>query len=202
MARDGLDYLGCDEVVGFDYGTLFQTAGGLMQGIADQTAEDQAKDKATAEEDARLYAATQADITASNSAAQAAVSAKLKSPSMKKDAVLAAAAAAAQDAAGVNLSDASVKKRLDAANAMLANAKKNAAAKPNDGYLAAVVKGWTATVQKLQNSGGSADKSKKGGGESFWTRRVIGPIPGTGVVVGGVGLLAGLGIVVKKIFFK
>lgn len=202
MSRDGLDLLGCDEVIGFDYGSLFQAAGGLMTGIADQTEADQAKDKATADEQNKLYIAKQADIAAANSAAQAMVSAQLKSPSAGKDAAVAQQAAAKQDAASAGLSDASVAARLDAAKALLATAKSNAAAKPKDGYLAAVVKGWTAVVSKLQNAGVDDGKGKKGSSESWFTRRVIGPIPGAGVLVGGVGLAAGLGIVVKRVFFK
>lgn len=204
MARDGLDYFGCEEVVGFDFGSLFQATGGLMQGVADQYASDTAKDQATSDENKKLYAAQQADITATNKAAQAAVSAQLKSASARKDATDAATAAAVAEQAGAGLSDASVQLRVSAANALMTTAKKNAAAKPSDGYLAAVAKAWTATVQKLQNSdgGGKGKKDKDSSGESWLTRRVIGPIPGYGVLVGGAGLLGGLGIVVKKIFFK
>jgi hypothetical protein len=207
MARtkqSGLDLLGCDEVVGFDFGSLFQATGGLMQSVASQTASDQAQGQATAEENKKLYAATQADIVVTNKVAQAAVSAQLKSPSAKKDAADAAAAANAQDQAGAGLSDASVKARLDAANALMMTAKKNAAAKPSDGYLSAVAKAWTATVQKLQNTMSNDGKKgkKSDSSESWFTKRVIGPIPGAGVLVIGAGLLGGVGIVVKKIFFK
>ena len=226
MKRDGLDLLGCDEVVGFDYGALLQGAGSVMTDIATSSEEGSKKEKSANDEARALNAAIQADINASNTAAQASVSAQLKSPSAKKDAAAAAAAAAVADQAGIGLSPASVTSRLASASTMYANAKKNAAAKPNDGYLAAVAKAWTATLQKLQNTGGDgADggdggdggasgggkkgkgrgNDKSGGGdqsESFWTRKVMGPLPGAAVVVGGVGLLGGLGYAVKRIFFK
>ena len=205
MSRDGLDLLGCDEVIGFDFGSLFSATGGLMQGVADQYASDTAKDAATADQNQKLYKAQQADITVTNKLAQAAVSAQLKSASAKKDAADAQSAAQAADAAGAGLSDASVASRLSAAKVLLDTAKKNAAAKPSDGYLAAVAKAWTATVSKLQNASsddGGGKKGKQDSSDSWFTRRVIGPIPGAGVLVGGVALVAGLGIVVKRVFFK
>lgn len=202
---DGFDCFGCEEV-GFDYGSLLQAAGGLASGAASSLEEKQTTEKSQKDEQGKLNAAIQADLNASNAVAQADVSAQLKSASAKNDAAIAAQAAAAQDAAGAGLSPDSVSKRLDAANKSLAFAQKQAKAASKDGYKAAIVKAWTATVNKLQNApSGSSDagKSDKEKSQEGWlTRRVLGPIPGYGILVLGVGFLGGIGIAVKKIFFK
>jgi hypothetical protein len=197
-----LDYFGVDEF-GFDYGSLLQAAGNLTTGIVSSVEESQKQEKASSEQTKALDTAVQADIAASNTAAQAMVSAQLKSASAKKDAAAAQAAAQAAAGAGAGLSPESAKSRQDTADKMLANATARAQAKPKDGYLAATVKAWTQTVNKLHDGGSLEEKKgKKTSDEGWLTRRVVGPIPGYGVLVGGAGLLGGIGIVVKKIFFK
>jgi hypothetical protein len=52
------------------------------------------------------------------------------------------------------------------------------------------------------HSGGVESDGKGVEKEPWLTRRVLGPVPGYGVLVGGIGLAAGLGLLVKKIFFK
>jgi len=204
---DGLEYLGCDGEIGLDfgYGTLFKAAGGIAEGAIASKEQDDAKAKLDADEQKSLNTAVAADIAASNAAAQAAVSAKLRSSSASIDAQAAQLASAAQDKAGAGLSSAASDKRAAAADKALNDAVHNAQAAPKDGYKAALVQAWTATANKAHNGSittmdsGSGKKGGKGGGESFWTRRVIGPLPGAAVVPLGAGLLGGIGYAVKRI---
>lgn len=210
---DGLRYLGCEEYVGLDfgYGTLFKTAGGIAEGAIVAHEQDVAQEKLDKDEETRVSAAVAADIAASNAQARAEISAQLKSPSASIDAQAAQLSASAQDKAGGALSDAGSQKRAVAADKALADAIKNAQAAPKDGYKAALVKAWTAASNKAHNTsivssdaGGGKGKGKggKGSGESFWTRRVVGPLPGAAVVPIGVGVVGALGYAVKRIFFK
>jgi hypothetical protein len=204
---DGLNSLGCDEEIGLDfgYGTLFKTAGGIAEGAIASKEEDDAKQKSEKEESDAVTAAVAADIAAANAQARSDTSAQLKSSSADVDAQAAQIAFDAQDKTGAALSESGAKKRGAAADKQLANAIKNAQAAPKDGYKAALVKAWTATVNKAHNtsitSSGKGKKGDKSGG-SFWTRRVLGPIPGYGVVAGGTAVAGGLGYAIKRIFFK
>jgi len=191
----GLDLLGADNL-GFDYSTLFKVTGGLLEGGGSMLEQSQAEKKTTAESATKLDAAIQADRDASNAAAKADVSAQLKSKTAAADAAAAKKAAAVQDAAEMSQA------RTDAADQMLATVTKNAEAKPKDGYRAALLRAWIVTAAKAHGTvpGGEAGKGKADKDqESWWTRRVLGPIPGYGIVVGSVAVVGVLGLVVKKI---
>jgi hypothetical protein len=200
---DGLDTLGAEnpDYVGFDYGVLFKTAGGLLEGGAGMLEAQQAEKASAADTKTKLEAVIAADMDASNAAARADVSAQLKSKTAAGDASAAKKAAAVQDQAGAGLPPEAVKQRTAAAEKMLATVSKNAKAKPKDGYQKALVKSWTATVKKIQTSGSGPDSMVKDEAqqESWMTRRVVGPLPGYAVVVGGLGLAGVLGLVVRKL---
>ena len=208
---DGLHMLGADEI-GEGYadliGPIFQAAGGIVQSGVNYHEQDQAKKKLAADDEAKVKAAMAADINAVTAAAKADVSAQLKSPSAAVDAGAAAAAVAAQTRAGSVLSPAAAEQRARAAEAALAAATAKAQASPKDGYLLAVMKAWTATVNKAQNSQitstalvpttGAA--SGYDTGESWFMRPVLGPVPGWGVALGGAGTLGVVALAVKKWF--
>lgn len=206
---DGLEYLGVDEEVGFDVASLLQPAGALATyGVSAYEQEKKEKDS-KADQDKKLSAVIAADYAASEAAAKADVSAQLKGASAGIDAVAAQNAAAAQDSAGMaGLSPDSAKKRADEADKALATAIKEAQSKPKDGYAQAKVRAWQATVNKAHSTAIMSAGSGTGGaggsssGDSWLTRRVAGPVPGYGVLAIGAGVLAAVGVVVKKMFFK
>ena len=194
----GLDLLGADDLTGFDYGALLKVAGGLLEGGAAIAEGKQAEGKTAAETATKLDAAIQADRDASNAAAKADVSAQLRSKTAAADAVAAKKAAAVQDAAETSQA------RIDAADQMLATVMKNAKAKPKDGYQAALLRAWTVTAAKAHGNvaGDAGGKVKDANQEPWLTRRVVGPIPGYGVVVGSVMLAGVLGLIVTKIVLR
>lgn len=206
---DGLHCLGCDEHVGVDYSSLLTAGGGLLQSGVDVYEQQDKEKKASAAEQKRLADAIAADAAASAAVARAAVSSASKAPSASIDATAAMQAIAKQDKAGAGLSSDSQEKRATAAEKQLDQVTGQAQAKPTDPYLQALVKAWTQTVNKAHagaisgDDGTSPKKDKSGGsGESWLTRKVVGPIPGYGVVVGGVGLAGAVGIVLTKVFSK
>lgn len=209
---EGLDCLGAEEVdVGFDWGGLAQTAGGVVSFASDAADKDKAEKKTAADDKASLDKAIAADLAASNAVAKAAVSAKLKQASASIDQTAAQNALAAQDKAGSNLSSDNQEKRADAADKALDMAVKNAQAKPSDGYLAALVSAWTQTANKAHNGsitssdddgGKKGKKGKKddgGGGQSWLTRPVLGPIPGGGVLALGAVVVTGLIFLIRAL---
>ena len=201
--HDGLEYLGADDLdyVGFDYGALFQAAGGLVQGGVNIYEQNQAEGKATKEGASKLDAAIAADRDAANAAAKADVSAQLKSKTAKADVDAAAKAVAKADSAGADLSPDGSAARAAAAEKMLATMQKNAKAKPKDGYQAALLKAWTATVDRIHGNV-AADAGGKGkhdeNQESWLQSRVLGPVPGYGVLVGGFALVGVLVLLLKR----
>lgn len=215
---DGLDCLGVedakDKKSGFDYGALLQAAGGVASYSIAAAEKDKAEKKSAEDEKKKLEAVIAADIAAANAMARAAVSSQLKQSSAAVDAMSAQTAQQAQDRAGMGLTSDVAEKRAEAAEKQLATATKNAQSAPNDGYKAALVASWTATVNKAHNSSivssgdfGKGDKGKgkhgkDGDKESWFTRRVVGPIPGAGVLAIGVGVVGVLGFAVKKIFWR
>lgn len=194
---DGLNYLGCEDASVGIVAELFQTAGGLMQGAANAEQQDEASDKKKADQEKILNAAIAADVAAANAFTNSIVSTQFHTKTASSDAQAATTASAAQDSAGNGLEDAGVQKRIDAANVQLANAQKNATAKPKDAYTVAVAKAWTNVLAKLQG-GGDKSKDKGGDSESWLTRRVIGPLPGYAVLVG-LGVVA---LVARKILAR
>jgi hypothetical protein len=211
----GLDCLGTDEI-GFDlpgaFGTILQAGGGIAQGAIAAHETDVKQEELDSAEKAKLAKSIAADAAAATAIARAKVSAKLKSPSMAVDISAATTAGAAADRAGAALSSAATDKRAEAADKALDAATADAQKNPKDGYKAALVETWTAIANKAHNTsivsadeskGGKGGKSKKStGGESWFTRPVLGPVPGYGVLAGGAGVLGALGYAVKRIFFK
>lgn len=195
-----LELLGVDECVGLDagsFGSIFQAAGELAKGGISLYEQDKAEKKAAADSDAKLKAVIAADVAASVAAARADVSAQAKSASAQVDKAAAEAAARAQDRAGSALSPTNSAQRAEAAEKALAQATAKAQASPKDAYAVALMKAWTATVNKANNVQLTADQPARpaeGGGESWLTRKVVGPVPGWGVAAGGVGLVGLIGL--------
>lgn len=190
---DGLDCLGCDDVGFID--TIFQTAGGLMQGIAGAVEQDEAQEAAQQKQTQQVTAAIQADADATLTAARATMSSQLHLKTAAADEKERAKKEAQQNAAGAGLDDNGIKQRVAAASKALADAKKNATAKPKDFYPPILVKAWVNTLSKIQGQG--EDGSAKGSQESWLTRRVAGPLSGSTILVGA-GILGILGFLVLK----
>jgi hypothetical protein len=201
---EGLDCLGVDEEVGFDYGGLLQAAGGVATYGVSAAEQAQKESKLKADETKAANDAIAADIAASNAVAKAAVSAQLKQASASIDATAAQMALDAQDRAGANLSVGAAKKRAEAADQALAGVVKNSQANPKDGYATALVAAWKATANKAHSTAIVLSDGTKGHlpEESWFTKPVMGKVPGYGVLAIGAGALGILGVVVKKVFFK
>ena len=203
---DGLDTLGAEDVMGVDYGSLLQAAGGLATASVSAVEQSKKEDADRADQSKKVAAAVAADQAAATAMAQADVSAQLKGASAGIDATAAQMAVSAQDAAGGALSADGQKKRAETADATLAAVVKASQAKPTDKYKAALVKAWTTVANKAHSGaispGGGASGFDSYGGPSFWTRRVLGPLPGWSVVTLGAGVLTGAGLLVKKFFFS
>lgn len=194
-----LDLLGA-EGGGFDFGTIFKAAGELAQGGISMYEQKQAKEKAAADDSAKVNAAVQADTAASVAMAKADYSAVMKAPSASIDAAAAEVASRAQDRAGSVLGTDGQAKRAKAAEAALDRAIVNAQNKPKDRYAMALVKAWTATVNKAQNvqivsAASSGPVPDTGGIGDFLSRRVVGPVPVWGVGLAGAGVL---GLLAKR----
>lgn len=190
-------------------GPILQAAGGLAQGgisiyeqhQAEQTAAA-AKQKATADEAAAARAAISADVTATLASARAQMAAQLKQASAAVDREAAQIAAQAQDEAGAGLTSAASKQRVDAARAALSTAAKKAQASPKDVYLVCLMRAWTATLNKAGNrqiaSTTNLTPGAGQGGPSWFTRPVLGPVPGWGVLAGGAVTATGLGLLLRR----
>lgn len=197
-------------------GPIFQGAGEIAKGgiaiYEGQQAEKKAgedKKRFDAEAKQKLEAAKVADRVASEAAARAAVSAASKGPGAAADAANAEVTARAQDRAAAPLTQyqGANEQRIEAAEQALQAAARSAADSPKDTYKLALVRAWQATVNKA-NAGQivASDKAQgqgggevRGSGDSFWTKKVIGPVPGWGVAAGGVGVV-GLGALLLKKF--
>lgn len=201
---DGFDCLGAD-VVGFDPTSLLAPAGAIATYGVSAYEADKKEKESKADQGKALQAAIAADYAASEAAAKADVSAQLKSASAGIDATAAQMASSAQDAAGAaGLSAESSKKRADEADKALKAAISEAQKKPKDGYAQAKVKAWQATVNKAHSGAivtrGSGLDSY--GGESWFTKKVAGPVPGWGVLALGAAGLTAVGLLAKKFFFR
>lgn len=181
------------ELLGFDYGTLFKTAGGLLEGGASMVQQSQSEKQSEAESSSALEKAKQADIAAVNATVAADLSQQSKSKSAAADAQKAKLAVQAASALPVT------PERIQAAQDMLDRIQKIARTKPNDVLAQANARAWQAMVNMLRQGGASgAIDTKNEPSESFWTRRVLGPFPGYGVVVGGVGLAGLLAFIIVR----
>lgn len=206
-----LELLGADEI-GFDpgdLGSIFEGLGEITKGGLAIHQKNEAEKKAAAAEKSSIDAATAADRNAAAAAAKAAVSQQLKKPSASIDQAAAAAASQASQRAAAKLSETGAEARTTAADAELNKAIANAQADPKDAYKAALVAAWTSIVNQTNNAqvtGPSntalARRDSDGtgsSGESFLTRKVIGPVPGWGVVGIGAALAATAAVVAKKL---
>ena len=214
------DLVGAEDEIGFDsadFGTILQTAGPLVTGVANMAEKQKADAKSAASDQEALNAAKAADAAAANAMATADVSAQLKSASADVDKIAADSAVKNMTRAGAKLSADSIEKRCAAAqkgyDAAVASAQK-AARDPKTAknlWEPAYVKAWQNIVNRASSAqivasdddspkgkGKALTKADKGGG-SWFTRKVVGPIPGCGVVAGGVGLLGVAGLIARKI---
>jgi hypothetical protein len=203
--EDGLDTLGAEDVMGIDYGSILQAAGGLATAGVSAAEQKKKEDEAKADEDKKVKAAIAADQAAASAMATADLSAQAKGPSMAIDAQAAQMAISAQDAAGAGLSADGQKKRAAAADATLAAVVKAAQARPTDLNQKALVKAWT-TVANKAHAGAISPTPGSGldiyGGQSWFTRPVWGRVPGAGVLAISAGALGVVGFAVKKFFFS
>jgi len=203
----GFDCLGAEDYsVGVDYGSLLQAAGGLA--TAGVSAAEQAKKESqdSATRDKNVKAAVAADQAAASAIAQAAVSAAAKLPSASIDAQAAQLATTAEDTAAAALDAEGQKKRADAADATLAAVVKVAQQKPTDVNQKALVAAWTQIANKAHSGAITGKGGKSGldsyGGQNWFTKPVLGKIPGYGVLLLGAGVLGAGWLVVKKFVMK
>lgn len=203
---DGLDTLGAEDVMGVDYGGILQAAGGLATAGISAAEQKKAEDAAKANESKNVAAAIAADQAAATAMAAAELSAAAKGPSAAIDAQAAQMAITAQDRAAAALAGDGHKKRAEAAEATLAAVVKVAQSKPTDRNQAALVRAWTAVVNKAHAGAIMATPGASGfdayGGQSWFTRPVMGSVPGYGVLLIAGGALTAVGLVVKKFFMK
>jgi hypothetical protein len=204
----GLHLLGETETeVGFDFASFAQTAGNIAQAGSTMYEQKKASDAASSSEQKKLATSIAADIAAATALAKAASSKAQNLPTASSDDAAAQSALASTDTAAAGLSPDSQQKRAAAADAALANAQKNAANKPSDPFLPMLVNAWTTVGNKVHNAaitGGAADagaggKHGKHDEESWFSRPVIGSLPGAAVLVLGAGVVGGLVYVVKKV---
>lgn len=199
--EDGLDTLGAEEV-GVDYGSILQAAGGLATAGVSAAEQAQKEKDAKADEEKKAAGAIAADQAAASAMARADVSAQTHAPSATIDAQAAQMAISAQDSAAAGLTANAQKKRAEAADATLAAVVKASQAKPGDKNQTALVKAWTTVAAKAHSGAISATGAPGSGlvpgGESWFTRPVLGKVPGYGVLLIGAGALGAGWLVVKK----
>lgn len=206
-----LELLGAEAPAGWGalIGPIVQGAGELAKGgisIYEQHQAEEAaaaaKQKAVADDAAAARAAISADVTASLASARAQMAAQLKQASAPIDREAAEMALRAQDEAGADLSPAASKQRVDAARKALETATRKAQASPKDVYAVSLMRAWTATLNKAGNrqiaSATSLVPEAGQGGPSWFTRPVVGPVPGWGVLAGGTVAATGLGLLLRR----
>lgn len=181
------------ELVGFDFGNILKTAGGMLEGGASMLQQQQAEKQSAADAAATLDKGKQADITAANAMVMADLSEQAKNKTAAAD--MQKAKQAVNAAAAIP----STPERVSAAQTMLDQMQKTAKSRPKDFAAQSRAKAWQAVVNMLQQGGLSGVMDTKNEPqESFWTRRVAGPFPGYAVVAGGVGLAGVLAFIIVK----
>ncbi len=186
------------------------------QGVIQMKSDKDAAAKAAGDSSAALNAATAADKTAKDALAKALVSEALNLGSASADRLASDLASQAEDAATAGLSPDNQKKRADAARAALQAATNEwqAASAGKDANITKVKELWVKAAQmiyaKTQNAmlqqaaqvpGGVVQHQQdmvKVPSQSWFTRPVLGPIPGIGVV----GILAAAGTAVAVMLKK
>lgn len=182
--------------------TFLPIAGGLTTGIADTVEQAKKEKQLSADQASALKSMLEADKTAATAVATADFSEKQKLPRAALDRKAADLALNAQKAAAANpkLSADASAARAEAAQKEQRQALALAQAATTDidrAQKTALVEAWTkvmnmannATATKQDSAGGGAPKSD---GESFLTKKVIGPVPVWGAGLGAIaaGLLA------------
>jgi hypothetical protein len=213
---NGLDIIGAGPSVGiFDYGAIIDTAANLAQGGVKFAQQTQAESAANADADRKLAAAVSADAAATAAMARAAMSADLAKSDPKQadtataDKMAADAALAAQAKAGAAVPPARAAERIAAAQKSVDNAQAaygnalrsgNAAVKQATQYTLAAAQ---QTLARAQGGGDEPTKAGKGDkanagtpssdGESFLSKKIVGPVKvwhaGAGGLALGVGYL-------------
>lgn len=193
-----------------DVSSWFKAGGELVQRGLDYRAQKEAESKAGKDTEAALTKVVTADRQATAANARALESGEAKSPSHDADAQALELASAAQDDAARGLSNDNQKKREQIAKDDLSKAvadwqkatsSKDAAATKAASYKVAAAK---VTWGKAQNALMVAAAQPGAAGlethsRSWFTRPVLGPLPGAVVLVGGAALGAGLLALVVKL---
>lgn len=195
---------------------IFQTAGQLVQTGVNIAQQEKEKKKSAADDQAALQAAMAADKIAAMAlaaveATKALIPGSIDTQKRELEAkarvqqVAADAALAAQDRAGVRLSEKTMSTRIDAAARALMEATSKLSSDPSV-YNQALVKAWSTIVNKAQHGqivqvaqtqSSTAIMPTKT--ENWFVKPVLGPVPGWGVTVGGVGLATALGFAIKAL---
>jgi hypothetical protein len=195
--------LGAIEIGDDIFSTLIKAGAEGATSIVKQVQGDGAASDAAAAAAQALQDAIAADTTAALAMAQSLTSDALASAApgsaASKSRAQASAdhaaldqALAAQDRAAAKLPDTVSDKRVAAAQNALAVATKRLQAAPTETYAQNLVTAWTKIVAKTQNAEirGKADDGKASKATidddrpSWWTRKVLGPVPGWGVAAG------------------
>lgn len=186
-------------------GPILQFAGEAGKTGISMWEQNETQNRLAAEEQSKLTAALDADRKATAAIARADVAVKLNMPTKAADQGAAEVAERAQDRAGAALSPAASAKRVTVAEDALEKAAAASQSDPKSAYKAALVRAWTKTANKANgitlvtsDSGRNISAGTARGG-SWFTRPVVGPVPGWGVAVGGVGLLTGLGLFLRRV---
>lgn len=189
------------------YSTLINAAGELAKKGVTYAQDKDAAQKAEKSSSAALDAVIAADGVATDAAANALISADAKAPSAAADLLAAQQAAANQDATAAGLSVDNQKKRSDAAKDNLKKYTKLWQSVSDDPVKSKAaqfrVQAAQLTYGKTQNQqmvtqGQLPPGSPPPHEQSWLTKKVVGPVPGWGVLAGGAALLSTLGVVVVK----
>lgn len=195
------------DVVGADYGGLVSSIFSAAGAGVDYAKQSQKEKEDAAKSDAKLQAAIAADQAATNAVARATVSAAVakkdptKAGAAKADALAARSALAAQDKAGADLPEDRRDARIEAAQKAVEDADtglQNALRAGGSPVVVAQAQ-LDAANQTLNKAKGLvvkndpvADKSSAGDGESFFTKKVVGPVKVWHALLGVVGAAGGV----------
>ena len=194
--ESGFDSYGAVHIGDDILSTILKTGAAVAEGQIEAHQQGDADAKTASEEHANFEAAKAADAQAATAIAHAIVSSALGAKTADSDRTLAEKLFSDAHTARGKLAPDSEKLRDAAAKGQLRLAQARASAAPTDGYKKALADAW----QKVVSSDTAFDAKKTGtkSNEPWLTRRVLGPIPGYGVLVGGGGLLAGIGFAISR----
>jgi hypothetical protein len=196
MTASGFDCLGVSYIGDDLLSTILKTGAAVAEGQIEAHEQGQADAKTASEEHAHFEAAKSADAQAATAIAHAIVSGALNASTADSDRTFAEKMFTDAHTARSALAPDSEKMRDAAAKSQLARAVANAASSHGDGYKKALADAWQKVVSS--NTAFDAKTSSTKSSESWLTRRVLGPVPGYGVLVGGGGILAGIGYAITR----